>query len=298
MNWSPSSIPQDQAAVAIIKHANPCGVAVGADPVSAYKRALECDPTSAFGGIVALNRTLDAETASEILKVFTEVVIAPDATDEAVALCSRPRRTCACWSPAACPIRASRAGVYRSVAGGFLMQTRDVSHITAADLKIVTKRQPTEAEVADMLFAFTIGKHVKSNAIVLARGGQTLGIGAGQMNRKDSRPHRRHPRRRLQSRPEGLGLRVRSLLPLRRRADPGGGGGRHGGDPARWLHPRRRSDRSRRRARPGDGVHRRAGVPALGSIHFAKTCSWHPSSACMKRRGMERTRLGEERNVW
>ncbi len=177
--------PKDHAAVAIIKHANPCGVALAADPVSAYKRALECDPTSAFGGIVALNRTLDAETAIEILKVFTEVVIAPDATPEAIALFTAKKNLRLLVS-GALPDPRQQGGVFRSVAGGFLMQTRDVSRVTAADLKIVTKRQPTEAEVADMLFAFTIGKHVKSNAIVFARNGQTLGIGAGQMNRKDS----------------------------------------------------------------------------------------------------------------
>jgi phosphoribosylaminoimidazolecarboxamide formyltransferase/IMP cyclohydrolase len=181
-----AEFPTDDApAVAIIKHANPCGVAVGGTLTTAYKRALACDPTSAFGGIVALNRTLDAETATEILKVFTEVVIAPDASDEAVAL-FKAKKNVRLLVTGGLPDPHKQGGVFRSVAGGFLMQTRDTARITAADLNIVTRRQPTDAEVADMLFAFVIAKHVKSNAIVFAKDGQTLGIGAGQMNRKDS----------------------------------------------------------------------------------------------------------------
>ena len=177
--------PAAEAAVAIIKHANPCGVATAKSAVDAYRRALECDPTSAFGGIVALNRPLDPETAAEILKVFTEVVIAPGAEPEAVKL-FEARRNVRLLLTDGLPDPRLAGATFRSVAGGFLMQTRDTARITAGDLKVVTKRQPTEAEIRDMLFAFTIGKHVKSNAIVFARGGQTLGIGAGQMNRKDS----------------------------------------------------------------------------------------------------------------
>jgi phosphoribosylaminoimidazolecarboxamide formyltransferase/IMP cyclohydrolase len=177
--------PAEAPAVAIIKHANPCGVAVGETLTEAYKRALACDPTSAFGGIVAMNRTLDAETAAAILEVFTEVVIAPDATPEAVAL-FKARRNVRLLVTGGLPDPRKQGSTFRSVAGGFLTQTRDTARIAAADLKIVTRRQPTEAEVADMLFAFIIAKHVKSNAIVFARDGQTLGIGAGQMNRKDS----------------------------------------------------------------------------------------------------------------
>ncbi len=177
--------PTAEAAVAIIKHANPCGVATAASPVEAYRRALECDPTSAFGGIVALNRTLDAQTAEEILKVFTEVVIAPEADAAALKLFEAKKNVRLLLTGALPDPRAPGAN-FRSVAGGYLMQTRDTSLLTPTDLKIVTARQPTEAEVRDMLFAFTIAKHVKSNAIVFARGGQTLGIGAGQMNRRDS----------------------------------------------------------------------------------------------------------------
>ena len=177
--------PAEHAAVAIIKHANPCGVALAPDATTAYQRALECDPTSAFGGIVALNRTLDAKTASELLKVFTEVVIAPDADADAVKL-FEAKKNVRLLLTGGLPDPLTQGEVFRSVSGGFLVQGRDASRITAGDLKIVTKREPTLAEIKDMLFAFTIGKHVKSNAIVFARDGQTLGVGAGQMNRKDS----------------------------------------------------------------------------------------------------------------
>ncbi len=177
--------PAASAAVAIIKHANPCGVALGPDLKTAYLRALECDPVSAYGGIVAVNRRLDAEAAAEISKIFTEVVIAPDADDDAVARFRR-RRDLRLLVTGALPDPLARGQTFKSVAGGFLVQSRDDARLTAADLKIVTKRQPTETELRDMLFAFTVAKHVKSNAIVYARDGQTAGIGAGQMNRRDS----------------------------------------------------------------------------------------------------------------
>jgi phosphoribosylaminoimidazolecarboxamide formyltransferase/IMP cyclohydrolase len=177
--------PAKHAAVAIIKHANPCGVAVAPDAATAYQRALECDPTSAFGGIVALNRSLDAKTARELLKVFTEVVIAPDAEPEALKL-FEAKKNVRLLLTGGLPDPLKPGGMFRSVSGGFLVQSRDVSRIAPADLKIVTKRQPSQEEIADMLFAFTIGKHVKSNAIVFSKDGRTLGIGAGQMNRKDS----------------------------------------------------------------------------------------------------------------
>jgi phosphoribosylaminoimidazolecarboxamide formyltransferase/IMP cyclohydrolase len=177
--------PAATPAVAIIKHANPCGVALGSDLRDAYQRALACDPTSAFGGIVALNRKLDAAAAEEILKVFTEVVIAPDADDDAVALFAA-KKNVRLLVTGGLPDPVAPGVTFKSVAGGFLVQSRDDARLTAADLKVVTKRAPTDAEVRDMLFAFTIAKHVKSNAIVYAREGQTLGVGAGQMNRKDS----------------------------------------------------------------------------------------------------------------
>ncbi len=176
-----------QAACAIIKHANPCGVALGANMVEAYKKALACDPVSAFGGILAFNRKLDGATAEEISKLFTEVIIAPDADADARRILASPDGICVLLDRRR-PARSERAGglTYKTVAGGFLVQTRDNGHIANADLKIVTKRQPTGQELADMLFAFTVGKHVKSNTIVYAKDGQTAGIGAGQMSRIDA----------------------------------------------------------------------------------------------------------------
>ena len=177
--------PAAGPACAIIKHANPCGVATGATMVEAYERALACDPTSAFGGIVALNQRLDAATATEILKLLTEVVIAPEADADAVALFAS-KKNVRLLTTGGLPDPLAPGLTFKSVAGGFLVQGRDDARLTPADLKVVTKRAPTDEEVRDMLFAFTIAKHVKSNAIVYARAGQTLGVGAGQMNRKDS----------------------------------------------------------------------------------------------------------------
>jgi phosphoribosylaminoimidazolecarboxamide formyltransferase/IMP cyclohydrolase len=177
--------PKDGPACAIIKHANPCGLARGATVKEAYDRALACDPVSAFGGIIALNTRLDAATAAEILKLLTEVVIAPEVDDDAVAL-FRKKKNVRLLTTAGLPDPLAAGMTFKSVAGGFLVQGRDDARLTAADLRVVTKRAPTEAEVRDMLFAFTVAKHVKSNAIVYAKDGQTLGVGAGQMNRKDS----------------------------------------------------------------------------------------------------------------
>jgi phosphoribosylaminoimidazolecarboxamide formyltransferase / IMP cyclohydrolase len=177
--------PKAGPACAIIKHANPCGVATGKTMVEAYERALACDPTSAFGGIIALNGKLDAATAEEILKLLTEVVIAPEADDDAVEM-FRKKKNVRLLTTGGLPDPLSPGLIFKSVAGGFLVQSRDDARLTTADLRVVTKRAPTDEEVRDMLFAFTIAKHVKSNAIVYAKAGQTLGVGAGQMNRKDS----------------------------------------------------------------------------------------------------------------
>ena len=173
------------AACAIIKHANPCGVALGADLVDAYKKALACDPVSAYGGILAFNRKLDGATAEEISKLFTEVIIAPDADEDARRILSA-RRNLRLLIAGGLPDPNAAGLTFKSVAGGFLVQTRDNGHIGEADLKIVTRRKPTGAELADMIFAFTVGKHVKSNTIVYAKDLQTAGIGAGQMSRVDS----------------------------------------------------------------------------------------------------------------
>jgi len=180
-----SDFPADTPTVAIIKHANPCGVATGASLLDAYRRALACDPVSAFGGIVAVNGPLDAEAAEAITEVFTEVVIAPQVTGAAKAVFAA-KKNLRLLEAGGLADPAQDGMTVKTVAGGFLVQSRDRAIITADDLKVVTKRAPTDAEIADMLFAFQIAKHVKSNAIVYARGGMTVGIGAGQMNRRDS----------------------------------------------------------------------------------------------------------------
>ena len=177
--------PNLKSAVAIIKHANPCGVATGDNLNSAYKKALRCDSVSAFGGIIALNKELDGETAKEISEIFTEVIIAPSISDKAKnILSSKKNLRVLITGGLANP---EKSGVMiKSVAGGFLAQTKDNIIVDKENLKVVTKRQPSEQELDDLLFAFKVAKHVKSNAIVYAKDGSTVGIGAGQMNRLDS----------------------------------------------------------------------------------------------------------------
>jgi len=177
--------PERTAAVAIIKHANPCGVAEGTSLKTAYEAALLCDPVSAFGGIVALNRTLDAAAAEEIVKIFTEVIIAPDASEEAKAIIAAKKNLRLLVTGGLPDVRERGVNV-RSVAGGLLIQDRDFGVVDDLDLKIVTKREPSVREMADMRFAFRVAKHVKSNAIVYVKDGATVGIGAGQMSRVDS----------------------------------------------------------------------------------------------------------------
>ncbi|RUV35676.1 bifunctional phosphoribosylaminoimidazolecarboxamide formyltransferase/IMP cyclohydrolase [Mesorhizobium sp. M7A.F.Ca.MR.148.00.0.0] len=177
--------PDLSAAVAIIKHANPCGVAEGASLKAAYAKALACDPVSAFGGIIAVNRTLDAEAAEEIVKTFTEVIIAPGATDEAAAIVAA-KKNLRLLVTGGLPDPRMPGTTVKSVAGGLLVQGRDNAVVDDLELKVVTTRAPTPAEMADLKFAFRIAKHVKSNAIVYVRDGATVGIGAGQMSRVDS----------------------------------------------------------------------------------------------------------------
>ncbi|WP_186393141.1 MULTISPECIES: bifunctional phosphoribosylaminoimidazolecarboxamide formyltransferase/IMP cyclohydrolase [unclassified Pannonibacter] len=177
--------PKRTKAVAIIKHANPCGVAEGASLKAAYGLALRCDPVSAFGGIVALNDTLDAEAAEEIVKIFTEVIIAPAATDEAIEIVAKKKNLRLLVTGGLADPRAAGLAI-KSVAGGLLVQSRDNGVIDDLDLKVVTKRAPTAQELADLKFAFRVAKHVKSNAIVYAKDGATVGVGAGQMSRIDS----------------------------------------------------------------------------------------------------------------
>jgi phosphoribosylaminoimidazolecarboxamide formyltransferase/IMP cyclohydrolase len=177
--------PKRTAAVVIVKHANPCGVAEGKTLLDAYTKALACDPVSAFGGIVALNRTLDADAANAIVDIFTEVIVAPDATEEAIKIVGA-KKNLRLLLTGGLPDARARGMTFRSVAGGMLVQTRDNVTVEDLDLKAVTKRKPTPEELADLRFAFRVAKHVKSNAIVYAKDSATVGIGAGQMSRVDS----------------------------------------------------------------------------------------------------------------
>ena len=173
------------AACVIVKHANPCGVAEGTDLVSAYRKALACDSTSAYGGIVALNRTLDAEAARAITEIFTEVIIAPDATEEAIAIVAA-RRNLRLLLAGGLPDPRADGLTAKTVAGGLLVQSRDNAVVDDMALKVVSRRAPNEAELRDLRFAFRVAKHVKSNTIVYARDLATVGIGAGQMSRVDA----------------------------------------------------------------------------------------------------------------
>jgi phosphoribosylaminoimidazolecarboxamide formyltransferase / IMP cyclohydrolase len=193
---------QGGPAVAIIKHANPCGVAMGATLAEAYQRAYDCDRTSAFGGIVALNQPLDGPTAEAIAQIFTEVVIAPGADDDARRIFAA-RKNLRLLTTQGLPDPAAPGLSFRQVAGGFLVQDRDAGRITRADLKVVTRRAPSAAELNDLLFGWTVAKHVKSNAIIYASNGATVGIGAGQMSRIDST---RIAARKSQDMAEVLGL--------------------------------------------------------------------------------------------
>ena len=177
--------PRRTAACALIKHANPCGVSEGESLLDAYRKALACDPVSAFGGIVALNRTLDAEAALAITAIFTEVIIAPDATEEAIAVVAAKKNLRLLLAGGLPDPRGTGLAV-KSVAGGGLVQSRDNAVVDDMEMKVVTRRAPTNAELADLAFAFRIAKHVKSNTIVYAKDGATVGIGAGQMSRVDS----------------------------------------------------------------------------------------------------------------
>jgi len=189
----------DELAVAIIKHTNPSGVGMGATALEAYRRALSTDPVSAFGGIVAFNRSVDGEAANAVIDIFSEVIVAPDYERDALEI-FRSKKNLRVLRMAGAELQkpAHKQGrdtqhsnegsslLYKQICGGFLVQDADLHHLTASDLNTVTERQPTDDETQAMLFAWTVCKHVKSNAIVLANAKQTLGVGAGQMNRVDS----------------------------------------------------------------------------------------------------------------
>ncbi len=177
--------PAEGPAVAIIKHANPCGVSRGASLLEAYQNAFDCDRTSAFGGIVALNQPLDEDTAKAIVEIFTEVVIAPGASDAAKAVFAT-KKNLRLLTTEGLPDVTTPITTYRQVAGGMLVQDKDTGYVGMDDLKVVTKIAPTDAQMADLLFAWKVAKHVKSNAIVYVKDRATVGVGAGQMSRVDS----------------------------------------------------------------------------------------------------------------
>ncbi|MCL4119761.1 UNVERIFIED_CONTAM: hypothetical protein GTU68_021120 [Idotea baltica] len=202
--------PADGPAVAIIKHANPCGVSRGATLAEAYENAYNCDRTSAFGGIVALNTTLDAETATKIVEIFTEVVIAPEVTDEAKAIFAA-KKNLRLLTTGGLPDVTSGGQTWRQVSGGYLIQDRDNGAINLDDLKVVTKRAPSDQEMQDMLFAWKVAKHVKSNAIIYVKDGATVGVGAGQMSRVDST---RIAARKSEDMAEAMGLASDAFFPF------------------------------------------------------------------------------------
>jgi phosphoribosylaminoimidazolecarboxamide formyltransferase / IMP cyclohydrolase len=175
----------EQPAVAIIKHANPCGVALGSNLMDAWEKALRCDPVSAFGGIVAVNRPLDGELADRLNRLFLEVIIAPEA-DEAALRVLATKKNVRVLLTGGLPNPAALRLTAKTLSGGLLVQSGDNGHVSADALKVVTKRAPSEREMADLLFAFRVAKHVKSNAIVYAKDLATVGVGAGQMSRIDS----------------------------------------------------------------------------------------------------------------
>ncbi len=177
--------PVEGAAVAIIKHANPCGVAVGATVVETYRKALACDPVSAYGGIVAVNREIDAEAAEEIVKIFTEVIVAPSITQKARAVFEKKKNLRVLVAGGLADTKSAGLTV-RSVSGGMLVQTRDNRNVDDCELTVVTRRAPTDQEMTDLKLAFKVIKYVKSNAVIYVRDGATVGIGAGQMSRVDS----------------------------------------------------------------------------------------------------------------
>ena len=265
-------------ACVIVKHANPCGVAVGEGSLSAYERAFSTDPSAAFGGIIAFNRPLDSDTAKAILeRQFVEVIVAPAVEPDALpVMAAKPEvRLLACGE-----LASTREPAFdsRAVNGGLLVQERDLGEIGESELQVMTKRTPTEAERTDLLFAWKVVKHVRSNAIVYCRDGMTIGIGAGQMSRVYSARIAAIKAADEGLRSRGHGARLRRLLPL-------SGQRRHRRLPRRYRHrsarrleARPRGHRRRRRARLGDGVHGDAAFPAL-SGH----CRAHSPQMCATR---------------
>ncbi len=261
--------PKLAPAVAIIKHANPCGVALGKTYAEAYARAFRCDPVSPFGGIIALNGPIDAATAHKITSVHTELVIAPDVTPEAKAILA-DKKNLRLLTTGGLPDPRAPGLTFRSLAGGFLMQSRDNAVAEDLELKVVTKRQPTPQELADLAFAFKVAKHVKSNAIVFAKDGATVGIGVGQTSRIDSVRNaalkaQDAAKTAGETEPLTKGSVVASdaFFPFADGLQAVVEVRRHRHHPARRCDARRRGDRRRRRCRPRHGLHRPPPLPPL-----------------------------------
>ena len=263
----------DAPACAIVKHNNPCGVATGSGALEAYRRAYACDPLSAYGGVIVLNRRVDRETADAIAEQFVEVLFAPGFDDGALeVLAEKPNLRILEDRERRLPLLGEKD--VRQVTGGLLVQDRDQGDAERTGMEVVTGRPPTEDEWRDLLFAWQVCRHVKSNAIVLARDGATVGIGAGQMSRVDAvrLAVEKSPLDGPQRRRDGL----RRLLPLRRRPRAGDRGRRDGDRAARRLQARRRGHRRRRRGRRDDGRHRPAPLPPLTVERHGSGVEWEP----------------------
>ncbi len=263
--------PRRTAACVIVKHANPCGVAEGESLVDAYRKALACDSTSAFGGIVALNRKLDADAAKAITEIFTEVIIAPEATEEAIKIVAAKKNLRLLLAGGLPDPRSFRLTV-KSVAGGLLVQSRDNAVVDEMQLKPVTKRSAERSRAGRSSFCLPRRQAREVEHHRLCQGARHR-----RHRRRADEPGRRRPHRRAQggrcrardeargAADQGLGGRFRCLLPVRRRAIGRDRSRRHRGDPARRLHARRRGDQGRRRSQRGDGVHRHAAFQALAA---------------------------------
>ena len=258
----------DEPACAIIKHNNPCGVAVAGEIEDAYERALACDPLSAFGGVIAMNREVSLPLAERLHQNFVEVLFAPGYGGGALEVLQQKEAIRILEDTERRAMTAGDRDVKR-VRGGFLVQDTDRVDETRQDMEVATKASPTEEQWEDLLFAWKVCRHVRSNAIVLAKDRATVGIGAGQMSRVDSvriaiDEGAGRPRRRGRPGAGRLGLRLGRLLPVPRRPRDGDGGGRQRDHPARRLEARRRGDRRLRRGGRGDGLHRPPPFSPLG----------------------------------
>ncbi len=251
----------DAPACVIVKHANPCGVAVAADNLMAYEAAYATDPTSAFGGIIAFNRPLDAATAKTILdRQFVEVLIAPDYDADALAVCARKANV----RVLKIPHGDGRNNIdVKRVGSGLLMQTADIREVQPAELKTVSKRVPSATELDDLLFAWRVAKFVKSNAIVYAKDRRTIGIGAGQMSRVISARIAALKADEAQLVVRGGVMASDAFFPFRDGIDAAAGSRHPCRDPAGWLDARQRGDRRSRRTRYRDGVYRYSAFSAL-----------------------------------